>query len=296
MKKRSRIPITIFLPALLLISLAGIFFFRAPVLIVSDQYFQELYGSNRTIFSALQSSLRLFRIVKTVSVPNDISSAGIAFAVSEAAANPFCVYFPYRYADAAKNYHDQFPFVNILLFAGKEKNPALQEDFTIVQTDTETDLYRAGFSAAMLSRGKDGKILCYIDKNRTTDEKRSFLQGIADGGREGESIFIDLAGKYENDTAVSCIVLTGSSEDPFITKQTVPIILFSWANPQLFSPQVSIVFSDSPWETAVSAIKTLPNKESLINAASRIHLHPQNNFSFKEKRELRDIFFKTKPQ
>lgn len=291
MKKKSRTVIKIFLPVMVLILIAaGIFFARSPVLIVSDHYFTELYGKNRTLFAQIRSSLSLFRQVKLVMIPEDIGPGGIVFAVSEVSENPFCVCFPYRYLDGAEHYQNQFSSIKVLLFAGKENPSEGNGQFRVIKTDTGNDLYRAGICAAIIAQNKEGKILCYIEKGGTAEEKTVFEQGLKDGGREESAnsvLFINLNREYYDETEISCIVLTGNSADPFITEENIPIILSSWADPRFFSPQVKLILSDSLWETVVPAVKMTQSTENLIHLPSVIQFHAQNNFSREEKKRLK---------
>jgi hypothetical protein len=315
MEKKNRYRIIIFLSALVLLFVIGIFFIRAPVLIVSDQYFNDLYGKNRALFSGIRSSIKLFRQVKLVTVAEDIGPDGIAFAVSQVSENPYIVCFPYRYLDGAQNYQNQFPSINTLLFSGKEKNPDVPKRLGDIQTDTETDLYRAGLAAALISEGKEGKILCYIENRGSREYRSSFEQGLKDGGREGDALFIALNRSYTDNEPVSCIVLTGNSDDSFIIEENIPIILFSWADPNLFSSQVKVIFNDSPWETLIPAIKMfqnaniskdLPEDDSIdsenlteslnLNVLpSSIKMHSKNDFSAAEKKRLEKAFLQNKP-
>jgi hypothetical protein len=288
-KKSQRTLIIFFSVVLLILIVIGIFFSRAPVLIVSDHYFNDLYGKNRTLFAEIRSSINLFRPVRTVIVAEDIAADGIAFAVSEASDNPFCVYFPYRYVDGARNYQEQFPSIKTILHAGRENASRLQEQFSIIQTDTNIDLYRAGFSAARIAQGNEGKILCYIRNRGNTEERNSFEAGLKDGGREGDALFIDLNRNYSDDEDVSCIVLTGTSQDTFITDEVIPIILFSWADPDYFSPQVNVIFNDSPWESVASAVKMLGNEKITIELPSSIQVSAKADVSYKEKNQIKKL-------
>jgi hypothetical protein len=289
MNKKYRRYIIFFLPVVLIILIGGFFFIRAPVLLVSDQYFLDLYGKNRSLIAAIRSSASLFRRVLTVSVAEDIGPDGIAFAVSEVSANPYAVCFPYRYVDGARHYQNQFPSVKTILFAGREENLELQDQFPVVQTDSETDLYRAGFAAAIITQRQEGKILCYIENGRRATNKSFFEMGLKDGGREGDVFFLDLDDDYSYNDTISCIVITGSVDDPFITKENIPLILFSWADPSLFSSQVNLIFSDSPWEMIISTINTLKNGEELITLPSLIQIHPQHEFSFSVKKRIKTL-------
>ncbi len=295
MKIKVQNAVIFFLPVVLLIFAAGLFFFRAPVLLVSDAYFNDLYGKNRTIFAGIKSSLSLFRWVKLVSVAEDIGPDGIAFAVSEVSENPYCVYFPNRYRNGAAAYQNQFPSTKIILFAEKENTSALPDDFFVVQTDTEADLYRAGRSAALISAENEGKILCYIRNSGSPEEKNAFTTGLKDGGAEKEVQFIDLSRKYTDGSPVSCIVLTGSAEDSFITEKNLPIILFSWADPSLLPPEVKVIFSDSPWEMLLPAVKMLGEEDKRFDLPSAVHMHPQSSFSSIEKRALKNVFLQKNP-
>jgi hypothetical protein len=298
--------IFLFSALLLILIVLGIFFLRTPVLVVSDPYFNDLYGKKRALYAGIRTSFSLFRRVQLVTLADGVGPDGIVLAVSQASENPFCVCFPNRYADAALIYQNQFSSVKTILFAGKEDQKDLPSGLSIIKTDAKSDLYRAGFSAALLSEGKTGKILVYIENARNSQEKNFFEQGIIDSGIEIEVQFIDLNDEFTSSEPISCIVLTEISQDPFITEQNIPIILFSWADPALFSTQIKVIISDSPWEMLLPVIKQLKKSENTIDLTNEedpvyridmpsfMRIHPKSGLPSKEKRLLNNAFLQKK--
>lgn len=295
MKMKLRFNLIIFLPVVLLAITLIIFLARTPVLIVSDQNFNDLYGRDRAFSARIRSSITLFRQVRLVTLAEDIGPDGITFAVSEISENPFCVCFPHRYAGGAVNYNQQFPQVKTALFTGRESYSGSSEQLTVIQTDTETDMYRAGLIAAIIAEGSPGKILCYTGNRIQTPEKYFFELGLKDGGREGEAVFIGTNEKYSGETTIACVVVTGSTDDPFITKQNIPIILFSWGDTYFFPSQVKIIFSDSIWEMAVPTVKMLQKEENITKFPSNIRINPKSGVSSDQKRQLKSAFSKNRP-
>ena len=133
---------------------------RAPVLIVTEESFLGLYGADRIKRETIHSSIALIRMVKTVAVANDAGDDIVSLAVSDIAAQPYCVIFPLRFARAAKLYREQNPDIAVVLLEGRypeNQKPSSfaignnVSDYFIYKTDIETDFYRLGFAAAAIA-------------------------------------------------------------------------------------------------------------------------------------------------
>ena len=284
-----------FISAALILFLGALFFFRAPVLVVSDIHFNNLYGTKRILYGRVKASLSLFRPVREVILADGIGDDGIAFAVSEVSEKPYYVGFPHRYASGARRYKQQFPDIPVILFSGREGDTGQNQDITLVPTDLRTDFYRAGLGAAVLSGGGPGKILCYADDRIGTSAKHFLQLGLSEGGVESSPIFINTNDKYVSNEQVSCIILAGNTEDPFISRQNIPIILFSWADPALLPASVRIIFNDSPWEMIVPAVKTLQKGEFEGEIPSAAGINNGNGLTDSGKKQLKAALSKNKP-
>ena len=132
---------------------------RAPVLIVTEESFLELYGEDRVKSETFNSTAALMRTIKTVSVANETGDDLVSLAVSSMSAKPYCVIFPLRFARAAKLYREQNPGIKVILLEGRfpeYQRPSSfalggnDPDFFIYKTDIETDFYRTGYAAAAI--------------------------------------------------------------------------------------------------------------------------------------------------
>jgi len=138
---------------------AVIFYSRAPVLIVTEQFFERLYGEERIKRENRRASLALLRPVKSVSVANDVGDDIASLAISDVSGNPFCVIFPFRFVRTADLYLRQNPHVPVILLEGRfaeNQNPSAfaignnPSDIHIFKTDINADFYRAGLAAASI--------------------------------------------------------------------------------------------------------------------------------------------------
>ena len=162
MKKRFN-PVLIIIAALFLAA-AGIFLMviynSRPVLIVTEQTFLNLYGEDRVKRENFLSAIFLLRTVKTVSVANDAGDDIVSLAVTEISTQPYCVIFPLRFAAAAKIYREENPDIPIVILEGRypiNARPSSfaignnDSDYYIYKTDIETDFYKAGIAAAVIT-------------------------------------------------------------------------------------------------------------------------------------------------
>jgi hypothetical protein len=128
---------------------AGVFLHRAPVVVVTDGAFNELYGKWRVLASLAEAQTRLLRPVKQVIIGEEAGADMVSIVVGAAAKSPYCVLFPYRYAESAERYAETFPGVPVVALGRQGQTPPKGAAF--VQTDALTDLFRAGACAAVLA-------------------------------------------------------------------------------------------------------------------------------------------------
>ena len=119
MKKRHTSSLIVIVIIALALGIPGfILYTRPPVLVVTDVSFMSLYGKNRIRLQMLRCSITLFRPVLPVTIADDAGDDILLFAVSNMSSRPFCVLFPYRFAEAARFYRERFPGVPVVLLEG----------------------------------------------------------------------------------------------------------------------------------------------------------------------------------
>jgi hypothetical protein len=255
---------------LVLAAPALVFFIRSPVLIVIDIPFSSLYGgTRRVLLRQVFASLALFRQVKPVMIAEGAGPDVLVFAVEEAASRslsrrPYCVLFPYRYSEAALRYREQFPGIPAVLLegrAGQRSGIAAGSGLFVFKTDQESDMYRAGLCAAILSGGT-GKTVVFQDYSIEETGRRAFADGLREGGNGTAPLF--LGGFYElsDFSGISCVVLAGSGAEYFEQNLTHPVIFYTWLDPGMVPPEVVLVFDDSPWALAVPAVKMIAKNQN----------------------------------
>jgi hypothetical protein len=221
---------------------AGVFFLRAPVLLVTDAPFDALYGPTRALVKRVEVSLRLFRRVMPVLAPDGAGADVVAFTVGEAARAPYCVLFPYRYHEGAARYVDETPGVPVFVLGGGQKAEA--EDVVFIQTDTRADFYRAGLCAAILA-GEGAEVVVYGQV--ATEWREAFLAGLREDGVERVVKYLSVTDDYSDIQNVACVVMNGQATAFLEQNRDIPVILFSWLDPALTSYAIKVVFDDSPW-------------------------------------------------
>ncbi|MDR1287786.1 MAG: hypothetical protein LBK08_09285 [Treponema sp.] len=240
------------LAAVVVVLLALVFFLRPPVLILTDAAFDRIYGEKRAGAAAGRLSLAFFRRVKPVRVGENAGPDMVVFALETAAANPYCVLVPYRYADGARRYAREFPEtpVGVLGAEAPELSRENGEGSPLFfSAGREDDMYRAGRCAAILGGG--GTVLVY--HNGDPSAFRPALEEGLDGGAELR--LLGPGAEFENFDGVSCVIL-GRHSQPFTDNAPdIPVILFSWLDPALTTRETKVIFDDSPWAQAFEAVK-----------------------------------------
>jgi hypothetical protein len=238
----------------------GIFFFRAPVLLVTDAPFNALYGLRRSRIKSIETSLKLFRQVKPVLVAENAGPDMVAFAVESAAPAPYCVLFPYWYNEGAGRYAEQFPQVPVFILGGRNRDPQVQGTI-FIGTDWETDLYRAGLCAGIIARHNgDKEVLFFQNEGLTTEQRNAFRDGLQEQGFENAPKYLSITEHYSDNNNISCVVMNGAATSFLDQNVETSIILFSWIDPGVTATSVKVVFDDSPWALAPGVIKMIPGE------------------------------------
>jgi hypothetical protein len=239
---------------LCLAAAAGIFFTRAPALVLSDLSFDILYGARRALLRQAEASLRLFRPVKKVTIAENAGPDAVVFAVEEASPRPWAVLAPYRYAQGLRRYSEQHPETPAVVLGGREN--IREGQLLTLTTDTRLDSYRAGRSAAFFAREKDGEIVVFQEERDFPVNREAFLAGLRAEDCDINPLYMNGYTDYPGYDKLSCVVLTGGAQN-FLSRNTaVPVILYSWLDPAFSPGTVKLVFDDSPWGVSAEAFRT----------------------------------------
>jgi hypothetical protein len=238
----------------------GIFFFRAPVLLVTDIPFNALYGIRRSQIKAIETSLKLFRRVKSVIVAENAGPDMVAFAVEAAAPAPYRVLFPYWYYEGAGRYAERFPQVPVFILGGRNRDPQVKGTI-FIGTDWETDLYRAGLCAGIIAqKAADQEVLFFQNEGLTPEQRNGFQKGLQEQGFEKIPKYLRITENYADNKNISCVVMNGQATLFLDQNSETSIILFSWIDPGVTATSVKIVFDDSPWALVGRIAKMIPGE------------------------------------
>lgn len=243
---------TIIAPLPVLIA-AGLLIFRPPVVLVSDAQFALLYGKERLTRQYIELSLALWRRVRLVFIAENINPNLASFAVESAVESPFCVLFPYRYAEGAQLYAKEFPSVKVLVLGGRI-DELEEQTAPVIASDFLTDLYRAGLCAAILAADNPDKpVVVFQDVALRPEQRQAFSAGLLQQGYKAEPLFIQSTAPKDS----ACAVIIGSNQlNTFLNQDySTPVILFSWIDPALSSSQVKLIFDDSDFSLAIQALR-----------------------------------------
>jgi len=242
----------------------AVFYARLPVLIVSDLSFIGLYGEKRFKAETTQSSIILFRRLKPVVVADDAGDDIVQAAVERASKKPLCVLFPLRFARIARSYREKNANIPVVLLEGRfteTVNPASfaignnTEDYFIYKTDISADFYRAGLAAAILDNEKNERIAVILESNIQTTAREAISKALSDAEKPLQTSFYTVFSQLTGNQNVSCVILAGIGAEYPDKFSDVPVIFFTWINPELIPADIVLVFNDSPCVQAVPAVR-----------------------------------------
>ncbi|MDR2942860.1 MAG: hypothetical protein LBV17_09745 [Treponema sp.] len=240
------------------------FLARPPVLLVTEVSFAELYGAKRLRLETAHSSLVLFRRVKSVAIADDAGNDIVLTAIEGASSKPFCVIFPVRYVQVARSYREKKSGIPVVLMEGRyagEENPSAfaigdnTEDYFIYKTDISSDFYRAGLASAILDDGKNERIAVLLESGVQTQAKEAVSKALNDAGKPLQTSFFTSYSQFTSNQGFSCVVLAGIGADYLDKYADIPVIFFTWINPELIPKDIIIVFNDSPWVQTVPVVR-----------------------------------------
>jgi hypothetical protein len=241
-----------------------VFFVRSPVLVVTELSFSELYGIKRLRTETTHSSLVLFRRVVPVVVADDAGDDIVQAAVESASSKPLCVIFPLRFARVARGYREKNPNIPVVLLEGmypEEMNPDAfaidnnTEDYFIYKTDISSDFYRAGLAAAILDGEKNGNIAVFLESTVHTKAKDAITKALNDAGKPLTTSFFTSFFQLTGNQNISCVIMAGTGVEYPDKYPGIPVIYFTWIDPELIPADIILVFNDSPWVQAVSSVR-----------------------------------------
>jgi hypothetical protein len=298
MRLRPKTIITAASLALLFLVILIVFLARSPVLVVTDFSFITLYGEKRARSETVHSSLALFRRIKAVTVADDAGDDIIQLAITGASSKPYCVLFPLRFAQPARNYRERNPGIPVVLLEGRYAegvNPSSfaisdnTEDYFIYKTDITADFYRAGLAAAVIDGEKKERIAVLYESNFQIQAKEAFSKALNDAGTTLQTSFFTAYSQFSGNQNISCVVLAGTTADYLEKHSGVPVIFFTWINPELIPNDVILVFNDSPLIQTVPAVRMAVSGMTKGQIPSKILLTGRNGVDRRAIRKLKKI-------
>jgi hypothetical protein len=275
-----------------------VFYLQPPVLIVSDMSFSQLYGVKRFKEETARSSFDLFRRVKPVVVSDDAGDDIVQAAVESASKKPFCVLFPLRFARIARNYREKNVNIPVVLLEGKYPeavNPASfaigdnTEDYFIYKTDISSDFYRAGLAAAIIDGEKNEKIAVILESSIQTQAREAISKALNDVEKPLQTSFFTVFSQFSSNQNISCVILSGNGAEYPDKFSDVPVIFFTWINPELIPADIVLVFNDSPFVQAVPAVRMVQAGMTKGQIPSKIMLTGGKGLDKAAIRKLRKI-------
>ena len=254
---------------------ALVFLSRPPVLVVTDIPFAALYGENRIRMRRIFASASLFREVRPVLIADDASPDILIAAIMSASENPFVVLFPRRFSAVAERFHGEFPEIPAVVFRGAvpaAQMPTGNGILNVYGTDRATDLFRAGLFAGIIGStrltGEEDDNLgqrthVLLQDRFVNHEGRTLFSGAVMGlDSDSAVVFVNSAAEMPDMRRVSSMIMAGAGADLLERNPGVPVILFSWLNPDLTSREVVVMFDDSPWAMVVPATRMAARGEA----------------------------------
>ncbi|MDR0473227.1 MAG: hypothetical protein LBH43_06110 [Treponema sp.] len=240
-------------------ALGAVYLSRSPILIVTDISFSLLYGPQRLVQKEILLSWELFRRVIPVLVDEGAGPELVAIAAQEAYKTaPGAILFPFRYKEGAGIYKESNPEVPVLVIGGPKPNEETGLAFFL--TDSAWDMYRAGLCAPLLAG--EAKVMVLSDGDLQDKYREAFQEGLKIRGFLDEPIFVNASNDYSSYSELGCAVVAGPASVFLEQNKNVPVILFSWADPELTPETVKLVFDDSLWTLAPMALRSFKPEES----------------------------------
>lgn len=273
-------------------TLGLVYLLRPPLLIVTDLSFSMLYGPQRLRERAIRTSWELFRRVEPVFVNEGAGASLIALAVEASSRRPWAVIFPHRYLTGARVFQENNSDVPVLVLGGPR--PYGETALRFARTNTALDLYRAGLSAAKFAG--EGNVLFFSDGVLQEELRTVFTNGLRAQGFTKDPIFVNAAFGFPSFDDIGCVVVAAPVSGFFEQGLDIPVILFSWTNPDFTPSAVKLVFDDSCWALASRAARALPRQEEDFLISSSVQIIRYRIDERSDFRQLRSLIREILPK
>jgi hypothetical protein len=250
MKRRSKkilIGLAVFL--VILGGLGGFYLMRPPVVLVVDDAFLTLHGKKRADMRRYLLSATLLRRVAFALVAQDADQDAPGFAVNAVSPAPFMALFPERYLGGADRYAAAIEAAGlsgrtrtVVVNSGDGRGVSIGKAESL-RIDRETDLYRAGMCAAVLAKGNT--VAVYSQTTLPQALREAFIAGLTAAGHAGEPLFSRNTESVSGEGIGCAVMLSAVNTSLLAARQSIPIILFSWMDPEYTPGGVAVVFDDS---------------------------------------------------
>ena len=232
---------------------------RPPAVIVTENEFNMLYGASRAKMKQAELTIRFFRRIVAIQVSISAGTEIIIAAAEFASASPGFVIFPGFFDAAAIRYREIHPEIPVFIAAGRNSSmlnsPHTGENTPVyIYTDTDSDLFRAGVCAAHLA-GENGRVYIIQDETLRSPSREKFEDGLKSRGYSGYPVYVNAGIDISASENISCLVAIGSSAKFFEQNQKIPVILFTWADPDITPSNVKLIFDDSLWTAAAQILQ-----------------------------------------
>jgi hypothetical protein len=277
--------------------LSYVFFFRPPVILVSDIYSSALYGADWERMRLLSLSLKILRPVHIYRLMEETDSKTISENIIKANSKPHSVFFPGRFSDAAQFYGDDIKeqgnqTTKAVLCYDSSRELQAHENIIIAVNGPQIDYYRAGYSAALLAKDyvtkkektlaaattasaaaasdppssvDEGEIVFIYDTQPTSENSDAFIRGTAAAGFTGTTNFSLGRDSLLNDR-VSCFVIEGPPAGILGSTATQPMIILTWFyNKNYLRQNIKVQIDDSPYALIPKVLKERPKTGSTIS-------------------------------
>ncbi|MCL2214533.1 MAG: hypothetical protein FWC06_04905 [Treponema sp.] len=274
-----------------------IYFTRAPLLIVTEQSFASLYGSERFRGNIMKASLSLMRRIKIVEIANDAGDDVVRFAVEDVSARPFCVLFPRRFTRSANIYSEQNPDIRVVILEGRYPDVLStdtgRENYFTYSTDIESDFYKTGIAAAIFADNMRGDIAVFIEPGQYlrygSMAREAFLQGVSDQGGTQRTYFYTGLSYLPENVEIACAVVAGSGWEFLDRKLGIPVILFTWMDLPMVPADVVMIVDDSPVAQINQAAAFISAGDTAGKMQSRFYVFRRSGIDSRILQKIKNI-------
>jgi hypothetical protein len=275
---KHRIAAVLGILALLFLVALSLFYLRAPLLVLTDDAFDELYGPARVEKAEFLLSLRVFRPLREIRVALAASPDGATIAAVVAGGHgsrlPSGVLFPWRYRSAAEAYSRLFPSVPVAVLGGPSPAAAIEGPIFQIPIDRRKDMLRAGIIAGMIAEGTGKAVFVLSGGGQAEETLANFRDGLSLGGFSGELRLADPASPQYSSAGAACIVVPPDAPPLPAFDPMVPTIWFTWIDPDLLPPHAVAVFDDSLLVVAPYLVQAVEGTASPVPLPSLLRFIP----------------------